>query len=76
MPEVRTNGRPVDLLFDARHVRQSGVGTYIRTQPSAPNFLTWRRLRPVTVSLGRSWETATYSLSCARALVSSSSPVR
>lgn len=23
---------PVDLLFDARHVRQSGIGTYIRTQ--------------------------------------------
>jgi glycosyltransferase involved in cell wall biosynthesis len=32
MPEARTNGRPVDLLFDARHVRQSGIGTYIRTQ--------------------------------------------
>jgi glycosyltransferase involved in cell wall biosynthesis len=32
MPEARTSGRPVDLLFDARHVRQSGVGTYIRTQ--------------------------------------------
>ena len=23
---------PVDLLFDARHIRQSGIGTYIRTQ--------------------------------------------
>lgn len=27
-----TSGRPVDLLFDVRHVRQSGIGTYIRTQ--------------------------------------------
>lgn len=25
-------GRSADLLFDARHVRQSGIGTYIRTQ--------------------------------------------
>jgi glycosyltransferase involved in cell wall biosynthesis len=32
MPEARANDRPVDLLFDARHVRQSGIGTYIRTQ--------------------------------------------
>ena len=32
MAEARSNGRPVDLLFDARHVRQSGIGTYIRTQ--------------------------------------------
>lgn len=32
MPEARTSGRPVDLLFDARHLRQSGIGTYIRTQ--------------------------------------------
>ncbi|MCT7657788.1 glycosyltransferase family 4 protein [Mycobacterium deserti] len=32
MPEPRTVDRPVDLLFDARHVRQSGIGTYIRTQ--------------------------------------------
>lgn len=32
MPDTRTGGRPVDLLFDARHVRQSGIGTYIRTQ--------------------------------------------
>jgi len=32
VPEARTSGRPVDLLFDARHVRQSGIGTYIRTQ--------------------------------------------
>ena len=32
MPEARMNAGPVDLLFDARHVRQSGVGTYIRTQ--------------------------------------------
>lgn len=31
MPEARTSGRPVDLLFDARHVHQSGIGTYIRT---------------------------------------------
>lgn len=30
MSEARTS--PVDLLFDARHVRQSGIGTYIRTQ--------------------------------------------
>jgi glycosyltransferase involved in cell wall biosynthesis len=32
MPESRTVSPPVDLLFDARHVRQSGIGTYIRTQ--------------------------------------------
>jgi glycosyltransferase involved in cell wall biosynthesis len=32
VPVARTSGRPVDLLFDARHVRQSGIGTYIRTQ--------------------------------------------
>jgi glycosyltransferase involved in cell wall biosynthesis len=32
MPVARSNSRPVDLLFDARHVRQSGIGTYIRTQ--------------------------------------------
>lgn len=25
-------GRPVDVLFDARHIQQSGIGTYIRTQ--------------------------------------------
>ncbi|WP_307797047.1 glycosyltransferase family 4 protein [Williamsia soli] len=25
-------GPPVDLLFDVRHIRQSGIGTYIRTQ--------------------------------------------
>lgn len=25
-------GRDVDLLFDARHVQQSGIGTYIRTE--------------------------------------------
>jgi glycosyltransferase involved in cell wall biosynthesis len=31
VPEARTSGRPVDLLFDARHVHQSGIGTYIRT---------------------------------------------
>ena len=32
MPPARAGVRPVDLLFDARHVRQSGIGTYIRTQ--------------------------------------------
>lgn len=32
MPTVHTKGRHVDLLFDARHIRQSGIGTYIRTQ--------------------------------------------
>lgn len=32
MPKQQTSGRPTDLLFDARHVRQSGIGTYIRTQ--------------------------------------------
>lgn len=32
MEEVPTTGLPVDLLFDARHIRQSGIGTYIRTQ--------------------------------------------
>ncbi|WMN01928.1 glycosyltransferase family 4 protein [Rhodococcus erythropolis] len=26
------DGESVDLLFDARHIRQSGIGTYIRTQ--------------------------------------------
>ncbi|MBO0681406.1 glycosyltransferase family 4 protein [Mycolicibacterium sp. S2-37] len=25
-------GRDVDLLFDARHIQQSGIGTYIRTE--------------------------------------------
>lgn len=30
MPKVRTTStRTVDLLFDARHIRQSGIGTYI-----------------------------------------------
>lgn len=32
MEEEPTSGPPVDLLFDARHIRQSGIGTYIRTQ--------------------------------------------
>ncbi len=33
MADTRSAGhRPVDLLFDARHIRQSGIGTYIRTQ--------------------------------------------
>ncbi|UXA14959.1 glycosyltransferase family 4 protein [Mycobacterium sp. SMC-8] len=33
MVEARTQGKHgVDVLFDARHVRQSGIGTYIRTQ--------------------------------------------
>ncbi len=32
MAKAPTNGGPVELLFDARHVRQSGIGTYIRTQ--------------------------------------------
>lgn len=32
MPEVRNDSRSVDLLFDARLVRHSGIGTYIRTQ--------------------------------------------
>jgi glycosyltransferase involved in cell wall biosynthesis len=32
VPVARTSGRPVDLLFDARHIRRSGIGTYIRTQ--------------------------------------------
>lgn len=32
MKDPRINGRRVDLLFDARHIRQSGIGTYIRTQ--------------------------------------------
>lgn len=27
-----SSNHAVDLLFDARHVRQSGIGTYIRTQ--------------------------------------------
>jgi len=30
--KARTTGGPVDLLFDVRHLRQSGIGTYIRTQ--------------------------------------------
>jgi glycosyltransferase involved in cell wall biosynthesis len=30
--EARAGGRPVDLLFDARHICRSGIGTYIRTQ--------------------------------------------
>lgn len=33
MKDARNRGgRRVDLLFDARHIRQSGIGTYIRTQ--------------------------------------------
>ncbi|KUI27207.1 glycosyl transferase family 1 [Mycobacterium sp. IS-1742] len=32
MNNPRTDDRRVDLLFDARHIRQSGIGTYIRTQ--------------------------------------------
>lgn len=32
MTQGRPRGRRVDLLFDARHIRQSGIGTYIRTQ--------------------------------------------
>ncbi|MDX1888171.1 glycosyltransferase family 1 protein [Mycolicibacterium sp. 050158] len=31
MQDAHTDGN-VDLLFDARHIRQSGIGTYIRTQ--------------------------------------------
>jgi glycosyltransferase involved in cell wall biosynthesis len=30
--EPRINDGRADLLFDARHIRQSGIGTYIRTQ--------------------------------------------
>jgi glycosyltransferase involved in cell wall biosynthesis len=30
--KARMSGGPIDLLFDARHVDQSGIGTYIRTQ--------------------------------------------
>jgi glycosyltransferase involved in cell wall biosynthesis len=30
--EASNSGPPIDLLFDARHIRQSGIGTYIRTQ--------------------------------------------
>ncbi|MGE2736452.1 glycosyltransferase family 4 protein [Mycolicibacterium vaccae] len=30
MPQ--TSSRAADVLFDARHIRQSGIGTYIRTQ--------------------------------------------
>lgn len=29
---ISCDGASVDLLFDARHIRQSGIGTYIRTQ--------------------------------------------
>lgn len=32
MSDPQNTGRRVDLLFDARHIRQSGIGTYIRTQ--------------------------------------------
>ncbi len=32
MPKAPTDTTAVDILFDARHVRQSGIGTYIRTQ--------------------------------------------
>ena len=32
MQTPQTSSRTVDLLFDARHIRQSGIGTYIRTQ--------------------------------------------
>ncbi|WP_123025950.1 glycosyltransferase family 4 protein [Mycolicibacterium stellerae] len=32
MTDARTRAHPVDLLFDARHIRRSGIGTYIRTQ--------------------------------------------
>lgn len=32
MAEMPSNDGPVDLLFDARHIRQSGIGTYLRTQ--------------------------------------------
>ncbi|MDI9916912.1 glycosyltransferase family 1 protein [Rhodococcus sp. IEGM 1379] len=30
--QASRDGASVDLLFDARHIRQSGIGTYIRTQ--------------------------------------------
>lgn len=30
--QASRDGESVDLLFDARHIRQSGIGTYIRTQ--------------------------------------------
>jgi glycosyltransferase involved in cell wall biosynthesis len=40
-----TSGGPVDLLFDARHIRQSGIGTYIRTQlPYLEEAVTRHRL--------------------------------
>ena len=32
MSQGRPSDHRVDLLFDARHIRQSGIGTYIRTQ--------------------------------------------
>ena len=32
MAQGRPSDHRVDLLFDARHIRQSGIGTYIRTQ--------------------------------------------
>ena len=30
--EAELGGAPVDVLFDARHIRQSGIGTYIKAQ--------------------------------------------
>lgn len=32
MSDQQAGGGRTDLLFDARHIRQSGIGTYIRTQ--------------------------------------------
>ncbi|UXA19297.1 glycosyltransferase family 1 protein [Mycobacterium sp. SMC-4] len=42
MPEQRSSGRPTDVLFDARHIRQSGIGTYIRMQLPALQSVTAR----------------------------------
>lgn len=40
------DGELVDLLFDARHIRQSGIGTYIRTQiPILEQVLNEREFR-------------------------------
>ncbi|MDT7764999.1 MAG: hypothetical protein QOC63_4419 [Mycobacterium sp.] len=45
MNTARTPEGAVDLLFDARHIRQSGIGTYISTQlPLLQERLTQHRL--------------------------------
>src|SRR6185436_14964565 len=46
-------GEPIDLLFDARHIRQSGIGTYIGTLlPQLEETFASRRMSLAVLAAG------------------------